>query len=92
MREGIRCQQVAKVVMKSGFRNRHVGQQGKPDRQRQNAHHKDSKGAPSCQAAQIVFRSLKPSGGEAAKEIRGHDQDGYQNILEKEEQVMPPLL
>ena len=65
VREGIRCQQVAEIVMKSRLRNRHVGQQGSADRQCQNAHHKDGKGAPSCQAAQVMFRGLKPPGGEA---------------------------
>ncbi len=92
VRESIRCQQIAKIIMKSRLRNRHVGQQGRAYRQCQDAHHEDGQGAPPCQAAQVLFRGLKPPGGEAAKEVRGHDQDGHQNILEEEEHATPPGL
>src|SRR5208337_382999 len=65
VRERVRCQQVAEIVVKTWLGNGEVGQQGRTYRQCQEAHHEDGKGAPPCQAAEEFFRGLKPPGGEA---------------------------
>jgi len=58
VREGVRCQQIAEIVMKTRLRDRHVGQQGRAYCQSQDGYQEDRQSAPPCQAAQVLFRCL----------------------------------